>query len=336
MTRIAIIGAAGYTALELIKILLRHPGAEIVTVADQHENEPHIAMIHPSLTGRLDLCAEKLTPAEVAARAECVFCCVPHGVSSSLIPHLLDGGARVVDFSADYRLDNAPLFEEWYAQKHPDPERLGKVIYGLPELFRKGIPDAALVANPGCFPTSAVLPLAPLVKAGLIEPKGIIVDSKTGVSGAGRTPRLTTHYPECNESMSAYSVGRHRHMPEIDQILQRGTGVEAEVVFTPHLVPMDRGILSTCYSRPCDPNLSEEAVMQCLREFYEEEPFVRVVEHMPGTKDVSGTNFCDITARIVRGHVIAIGSIDNLIKGASGAAVQNFNLMYGHPETTAL
>jgi len=336
MTRIAIIGAAGYTALELIKILLRHPDAEIVTVADQHEHQPHIAMIQPSLTGRLDLCAEKLTPAEVAARAECVFCCLPHGVISSLVPHLLAGGARVVDFSADYRLQRAETFEQWYGQKHPDAGRLGKVVYGLPELFREGIPDAQLVANPGCFPTGAVLPLAPLVKAGLIEPKGIVVDAKTGASGAGRTPRLTTHYPECNESISAYSVGRHRHMPEIDEIVRRGTGTDVEVVFTPHLVPMDRGILTTTYSRPIDADLSEETLMQTLREFYEEEPFVRVVDHLPGTKDCWGTNFCDITARIVRGRVLTISCLDNLIKGASGAAVQNFNLMYGHAETTAL
>jgi N-acetyl-gamma-glutamyl-phosphate reductase len=336
MTRIAILGAAGYTALELIKILLRHPEAEITAVADQHENQPHIAMIHPSLTGRLDLCAEKLTPAEVAARAECVFCCLPHGVSSSIIPQLLAAGARVVDFSADYRLERVETFEQWYGQKHPDAGRVGKVVYGLPELFREGIPNAQLVANPGCYPTSAILPLTPLVKAGLIEPRDIIVDSKSGASGAGRTPRLTTHYPECNESISAYSIGRHRHMPEIDDIVRRATGTEVEVIFTPHLVPMDRGILTTAYSRPVDPNLTEETVMRTLREFYEDEPFVRVVEHLPGTKDSLGTNFCDITARIVRGRVLSISCLDNLVKGASGAAVQNFNLMYGYDETTAL
>jgi len=335
MTKIAVIGAAGYTALELIRILVRHPEAEIVAVTDIQEGQPHVAMIHPSLGGRIDLRVENLSPSEVAARADCAFCCLPHGVSASLVPHFLDGGMRVVDFSADYRLDDPEVFADWYNQKHADPGRLGTIPYGLPELFRERIADAPLVANPGCFPTSAILPLAPLLKAGLIEAGGIIVDSKTGVSGAGRKPRMTTHYPECNESVSAYSVGRHRHTPEIEQILGTAGGKPVEVVFTPHLVPMDRGILTTAYALPTG-ELSEEKVLQTLRDFYADEPFVRVTDHLPGTKDSAGSNFCDVTARIVRGRVIAIGCLDNLVKGASGAAVQNFNLMYGYPETTAL
>ncbi len=250
MTRIAILGATGYTAVELIKILLRHPEAEIVAVTSRQEGQPHIAMIHPALTGRVDLRLEDLSPAEVAARADCVFSCLPHGASATVIPALLDAGRRVVDFSADYRLNDAEVYEQWYGQKHADPARLGKVVYGLPELFRKDIPPAQLVANPGCYPTSAILALAPLLKAGMIDPKTIIVDSKSGVSGAGRTLKLTTHYPECNESISAYNVGRHRHQPEIDQILSMAAGAAVEVVFTPHLVPMDRGILSTTYSQP--------------------------------------------------------------------------------------
>lgn len=333
MTRIAILGAAGYTALELIKILLRHPNAEIVALADRLEGEPHVAAIHPSLIGRLDLCLEKMSPAELAARADCVFGCLPHGVSASVVPQLLEAGTRVVDFSADYRLDSPEVFAAWYNQKHPDPDRLGKVVYGLPELFRERIIDAPLVANPGCFPTSAVLPLAPLLKAGLIETEGIIVDSKTGVSGAGRTPRLTTHYPECNESMSAYNLGRHRHMPEIDQILSTAAGKAVEVIFSPHLAPMDRGILTTAYAQPAG-DASEEKLLEALRDFYAEEPFVRVVDHLPGTKDTAGTNFCHLTARIVRGRAITISCLDNLIKGASGAAAQNFNLMFGYPETS--
>ena len=335
MTKIAILGATGYTALELIKILLRHPEAEIIAVTSRQEGQPHVAMVHPSLTGRLDLCLENLSPAEVAARAECIFSCLPHGVTASLVPSLLDGGARVIDFSADYRLSNAEMFAQWYDQKHADPERLGHVPYGLPELFREQIVEASLVANPGCYPTSAILALAPLLKNGLIEPDGIIVDSKSGVSGAGRTLRLITHYPECNESISAYNVGRHRHTPEIGDILSRASKLGVEVIFTPHLVPMDRGILSTTYSQPTR-ELTEEDVLNALREFYADEPFVRVVDHLPATKDSMNTNFCDITARIVRGKVITISCIDNLIKGASGAAVQNFNIMFGYPETTAL
>jgi N-acetyl-gamma-glutamyl-phosphate reductase len=209
------------------------------------------------------------------------------------------------------------------------------VPYGLPELFREEIRDAPLVANPGCYPTSAILALAPLLKAGLIEPQGIIVDSKSGVSGAGRTPRLVSHYPECNESIAAYNVGRHRHTPEIDQLLSTAAGAPVEVLFTPHLVPMDRGILTTTYSQPKG-EASEEKVLDTLGEFYADEPFVRVVDRLPGTKDTMGTNFCHVTARVARGRVLTISCLDNLIKGASGAAVQNFNLMFGHPETTAM
>ena len=335
MTTIAILGATGYTALELIKILLRHPEAEIEAVTSRQEGQPPIAMIHPSLTDRLDLRLEDLSPAEVAARAECVFSCLPHGASATVIPHLLDAKVRVVDFSADYRLNDAEVYAQWYNQKHADPQRLGKVAYGLPELFRQQITASQLVANPGCYSTSAILALAPLLKAGLIDPKSIIIDSKSGVSGAGRTPKMTTHYPECNESISAYNVGRHRHTPEIEQILGTAAGTTVEVIFTPHLVPMDRGILTTTYSQPIK-EVTEEKVMQTMRDFYDAEPFVRVVNHFPGTKDSMGTNFCDITVRVVRGRILTISCLDNLIKGASGAAVQNFNLMFGYPETTAL
>lgn len=335
MTRIAILGATGYTAVELIKILLRHPAAEIVVLTSRQEGSPHLAAIHPSLAQRLDLTLENLGPTEVASRAECVFSCLPHGASAAVAAPLVSAGCRVIDFSADYRLDSSDVYTQWYGEKHPDPERLGKVAYGLPELFREQIRGSTLVANPGCYPTSAILPLAPLLKAGLIDPKDVIVDSKSGVSGAGRTPKLTTHYPECNESLSAYNIGRHRHTPEIEQVLSTAAGTPVEVIFTPHLIPMDRGILTTTYSRPLRA-VSEEEVLETLREFYEDEPFVRVVDHLPATKDSMGTNYCDITARMVRGRILTISCLDNLVKGASGAAVQNFNLLYGHPETTAL
>jgi len=335
MPRIAILGATGYTSLELIKILLRHPEAQIVAVTSRQEGNPPIATIHPSLTGRLDLTLENLSPAEVAARADCVFSCLPHAASATVISQLLTGGCRVVDFSADYRLDNVETFERWYGEKHPDPARVGRVAFGLPELFREQIRPAQLVANPGCYSSCAILALAPLLKARMIEPRDIIIDAKSGVSGAGRTLKLTTHYPECNESMSAYNVGRHRHTPEIEQILGRATGESVEVIFTPHLTPMDRGILATTYSRPIG-DVTEERVLEAFREFYSDEPFVRVVEHLPATKDSTDTNYCDITARVVRGRILTISCLDNLVKGASGAAVQNFNLMFGYPETTAL
>lgn len=335
MIRVAIIGATGYTALELIKILLRHPEAEITTLTSRSEGSPHVASVHPQLAGRIDLQMADLAPAEIAARADVAFSCLPHGVTASLVPKLLDAGMRVVDLSADYRLNSPEVYADWYGQKHGDPARLGKTVYGLPELFREQIRPARLVANPGCYPTSAILPLAPLLKRGLISPRDIIIDSKSGVSGAGRTPKLTTHFPEVNESVSAYSVGRHRHTPEIEQVLSTACERTVEVIFTPHLIPMDRGILSTCYTQPSD-GMTEEKALDAIREFYADEPFVRVVNHLPGTKDTSGTNYCDITARVVRGRLITISCLDNLIKGASGAAVQNFNLMHGFGETTAL
>ena len=335
MIRVAIIGATGYTALELIKILLRHPEVEITTLTSRSEGNPHIASVHPQLAGRIDLQLADLGPAEVAARADVAFSCLPHGVTAALVPKLLDAGAKVVDLSADYRLNDPEVYAEWYGQKHVDPDRLPTTVYGLPELFREQIREARLVANPGCYPTSAILALAPFLKAGLIDPRSIIIDAKSGISGAGRSPKLTTHYPECNESISAYNVGRHRHTPEIEQILSTASGQQVEVVFTPHLVPMDRGILATTYSQPVG-TLSEEQAIDTLRKFYANEPFVRVVNHLPGTKDTTGTNFCDVTARIVRGRLVTISCIDNLIKGASGAAVQNVNLMYGIAETTAL
>jgi N-acetyl-gamma-glutamyl-phosphate reductase len=335
MIRVAIIGATGYTALELIKILLRHPEVEITTLTSRSEGSPHVASVHPQLAGRIDLQLADLGPEEIGRRAEVAFSCLPHGVTASLVPKLLAAGMRVVDLSADYRLNDADVYAEWYGAKHADPGRLAEAVYGLPELFREQIRTAKLVANPGCYPTSAILALAPLLKAKLIDPRDIIIDAKSGVSGAGRTPKLTTHFPECNESISAYNVGRHRHTPEIEQVLSTSSGDKVEVIFTPHLVPMDRGILATAYSRPLE-ELSEEQAIGAIREFYSEEPFVRVVDHLPGTKDSVDTNFCDITARLVRGRLLTISCLDNLIKGASGAAVQNFNLMYDLPETLSL
>ena len=335
MTRVAIYGATGYTALELIKILLRHPEAEITALTSRQEAKPHIAAVHPALAGRLDLRCENLGPIEVASRADAVFCCLPHGTTQEAVPQLMAAGTRVVDLSADYRLRDADVYATWYGEKHTDAGRLAEAVYGLPEWFGDAVAKAQLVANPGCYPTSAIMPLAPLLKAGLIESSDIIVDSKSGVSGAGRTPKLTTHYPECNESVSAYNVGRHRHTPEIEQIVSDASGQRVEVIFTPHLIPMDRGILTTTYSRPTR-ELSEDDLFEALRSAYDDQPFVRVVDHLPATKDTSGTNFCDITVRIVRGRVLTISAIDNLVKGASGAAVQNFNVMFGYPETTAL
>jgi N-acetyl-gamma-glutamyl-phosphate reductase len=335
MITVAILGATGYTALETIKILLRHPAAKIVAVTSRQEGRPPVSTVHPSLVGRLDLELEDLEPEEVGRRADCVFGCLPHAASADILPKVLAGGAKVVDLSADYRLDDAATYLEWYGHEHPDVGRLGSTVYGLPELFRDRIAGQSLVANPGCYATSAILPLAPLVKAGLIELSDIIIDSKSGVSGAGRQPKLMTHFPECNESMSAYNVGRHRHTPEIEQVIARHAGVRPEVIFTPQLAPMDRGILSTIYARPTK-TIAEADVMAVLHAAYDAERFVRVVDHLPGTKDTVDTNFCDITARVVRGRILLISCLDNLVKGAAGAAVQNFNVLFGLPESSGL
>jgi N-acetyl-gamma-glutamyl-phosphate reductase len=335
MLRVGVVGATGYTALEVIKLLLRHPEVQLTVATSRQSGSPLLSSVHPALASRCDLRLEDLGPIAVADRADVIMMCLPHGVVTEWVPQLLAAGRKVVDFSADYRLHDAGVYKDWYGHTHGDPERLGKIAYGLPELFRKQIVGAQMVANPGCYPTSAILALAPLLKAGLIEPHGLIIDSKSGVSGAGREPKLTTHFPECNESLSAYNIGRHRHTPEIEQVLRQASGADIGLIFTPHLIPMDRGILTTAYSLPRG-DVSEEQAFTALREFYANEPFVRVVDHLPGTKDCVDTNFCDITVRRVRDRLITVSCIDNLIKGAAGAAVQNFNLMCGFAETTAL
>jgi N-acetyl-gamma-glutamyl-phosphate reductase len=335
MVRVAILGATGYTALELIKILLRHPHVQITALTSRQEGNKHVSAVHPSLAGRIDLQLEDVSPAEVARRADCVFGCLPHGVTAEIVPQLLAGGTRVIDLSADYRLDDAQTYVEWYEHQHPDSARLGKTVYGLPELFRRQIPKADLVANPGCYTTTNILAITPLVKDGMIELDDIIIDAKSGVSGAGRAPKMSTIFPECNESIVAYGVGKHRHTPEIEQIVARATGRKPTVIFTPHLIPMDRGILSTVYARPTH-KITEEDAIVCLRTYYDAEPFVKIVDHLPASKDTVNTNYCHITARVVRGRVLLFSALDNLVKGASGAAVQNFNLMFNFDETTAL
>ncbi len=333
--RVAILGATGYTARELLNLLLRHPRVEVTALTTRQDTEPHLADVHPLLRGRLDLTLENLSPQQVAQRADCVFSCLPHGASAAIIEPLLANHCRVIDFSADYRLDDPQVYTHWYQVAHPAPERLAETVYGLPELYREAIRAACLVANPGCYPTAAILALAPLLKEKMILPRGIVIDSKSGVSGAGRNPKPNLHFPECNENFTAYAVGQHRHTPEIDQVLGDWAKPPVSVIFTPHLVPMNRGILSTAYADPAG-DRTADAMLESLAQTYADEPFVRVVKHLPGTKDVVGTNCCDISLRIVQGKVVVISVIDNLLKGASGAAVQNFNLMYGFDETTAL
>ncbi|MEZ6055954.1 MAG: N-acetyl-gamma-glutamyl-phosphate reductase [Planctomycetaceae bacterium] len=335
MVGVGILGATGYTAYELLRILLRHPQVKVTAVTSRQPGQ-HIVDVHPSLAGRLDLPLESLDPEQLAERADVIFCCLPHVASMEAVPGLLHAGLKVIDLSADYRLDDPGVYEEWYGHVHTDPTRLGSTVYGLPELFADEIPGSDLVANPGCYTSTSILALAPFLEAGMIATKGIIIDAKSGASGAGRTPKLSLLYSEVNESISAYGIGTHRHMPEIEQVLTKVSGQQIEVLFTPHLVPMDRGILATIYAEPMDRNVTEKQLMQQLRSFYDGKPFVRVVDHLPSTKFVSGTNYCDITVRLVRGRVLILAALDNLIKGAAGVAVQNLNLVAGLNETTGL
>ena len=335
MARIAILGATGYTALELLKILSRHPHAEVTALTTRQETNPHISEIHPSLTGLFDLHCENLTPEQVGERADIVFCALPHTASMEAVPQLLDANCRVVDLSADYRLSDPGVYEQWYGHVHTDPTRLRTTVYGLPELYMDRIPDADLVANPGCYTSASILGLAPLLSNGLIAPTGIIIDAKSGVSGAGRTPKLGTLFAECNESVTAYGIGTHRHTPEIEQVLTDIGGADVQVAFNPHLMPMDRGILCTMYPQ-LKQQRSVEDLLAMYRKFYENQPFVRVVDDIPATKNVSNTNFCDIAVRYNRDQLVVFSAIDNLINGASGVAVQNMNLLLGLDQRTGM
>ncbi len=334
--KVAILGGSGYTAVELMKLLLRHPQAEIVAVTSRQEPGKPVSADHPVLFGRLDLPMERFDPDQLKAKGvTCVFGCLPHGASAEAVAPLLDRGLRVVDLSADYRLKDPLEYEQWYGHPHPDVKNLEHAVYGLPEFYRERIRTARLVANPGCYPQTAILGLAPLVREDLIDRQTIIVDSKSGVSGAGRTPKLTTLFAECNENFSAYSVGVHRHTPEIERALERVGGGRFSVLFTPHLTPMDRGIFSTIYATPKHP-VVEADLLELFRRTYAAEPFVRVRQALPTTKDTAHTNFVDLAVRCVRGRIVVLAAEDNLVRGASGVAVQNFNIMHGFDERLGL
>lgn len=335
MVRVGIIGASGYTAYEAIRLLMRHPHVQLTAATSRQGSGQSIEVMHPQLTGRVNLAVEDLNPQQVAMKCDVALTCLPHGTSAEYIIGLMSAGCKVIDLSADYRLGHPALYKKWYGADHPDAARLGQTPYGLPELFGDAIPKAPLIANPGCYPTSVILPLAPLLEQNLIDPNTIIADSKSGVSGAGRTPKMNNLFPECNESFSAYGVGNHRHQPEIVDILQRFTGIQPEVAFTPHLVPMDRGILSTIYVKPAQ-GVTTHRVFELLHGFYDKHPFVRVVTHLPATKFVAHTNYCDIAVRENGSWIILLSALDNLIKGASGAAVQNLNIMNGWDQTLGL
>ena len=333
---VAILGGSGYTAVELIKILLHHPHVQIEAITSRQEGSPAVSDLHPSLKGRIDRKLEPLDAEQLVRRGvQCAFGCLPHGVSMETMPELLSHGIRVVDLSADYRLRDPNVYAQWYGESHHDLPNLARAVYGLPEIYGDDIPNAQLLANPGCYPQTAILGLAPLVAGKHIELKSIIVDSKSGVSGGGRTPKMAFHFPECNESVVAYGVGNHRHTPEIEQVLSDVAGSPVEVIFTPHLIPMDRGISTSVYATPTR-TFTEAQLNDLYREYYRNAPFVRICDKPPATKDTAHTNFLDLHLRVVRGRIVVLAAEDNLIRGASGVAVQNFNRMFGFDERTAL
>lgn len=338
MNRIAVIGASGYTGVELLRLLSLHPDTELVCVTSRQYAGQLVSDVFPSLHGVLELRFEDVDPAGLAGRADIVFTAVPHQSAMSMIPDLLDAGCRIIDLSADFRISDVETYEEWY-QEHTAPELLGEAVYGLPELFREKIADARLIANPGCYPTSVALALAPLLEKQLIDHRTLIVDSKSGTSGAGRAAKVDTLYCEVNEGFKAYSLPRHRHTPEIEQSLSRLSGETVKISFTPHLLPVNRGILSTCYASLTN-MMSLDTLHQLYQEKYAAECFVRVLPKgkLPNIAQVRGSNYCDIGLSVDErtGRVIALAAIDNLVKGAAGQAVQNMNLMLALPENKGL
>ena len=334
--RVVLVGGSGYTGLEAIRALARHPHAELVGVFGPAGELGPMDGFYPHLTGLCRFDQALYEPEAVASLgADLAMLCVPHKVAMSYVPGLLDAGLRVIDFSADYRLRDAAEYEKWYCP-HSDPDHLAEAVYGLPEYFAEQIRTARLVANPGCYPTCTALPLAPLIAAGLVEPRGIVSSAVSGVSGAGRKAAQKFHFPERNENFEPYGVGTHRHMPEMEQVLGDLTGWDVELLFQPHLCPMDRGMLCTIYARPVG-DVTGEDLTECLQAAYAHAPFVRVrTDVLPATKYTSFTNFCDVAARVVKGRAVLFSALDNLLKGATTQAVQNMNIMFGLDETAGL
>lgn len=333
MIRVAIIGASGYTGAESIEILLRHPEAELTYLSALPEECGKVSDMFGRFKGRCEMDVEPLDQGKLAKLADVALCCLPHKVSMGFVPKMLDAGVKVIDFSADYRIKDVAVYEQYYV-KHTDTGNLAGAAFGLPELFRENIKGARLVANPGCFPTGAILAIAPLLKEGLIEPD-VIVNAVTGITGAGKNPSAKFHYPNMNENIFAYGIGTHRHQPEMEQIAADVAGKPVKVLFQPHAGPFDRGILSSVYCKPTG-SLTNEQLAKLYKDFYTGEPFVQVCAGSPNVKDVAWTNYCHVYPAVVKDTVVCFSAIDNLIKGASGQAIQNMNIIFGLDETLGL
>jgi N-acetyl-gamma-glutamyl-phosphate reductase len=347
VVRVAVAGASGYTGAELVRLLAQHPRVTLTAVTSEKSAGVAVASVFPHLGNIVQLTFEALAPEALAKRADVVFLALPHTKSMGAVAACLPAGDKVIDLSADFRLKDSGTFEHWYQTTHSHPDLLKHAVYGLPELHRTEIARANLVASPGCYPTAAILQLAPLIAHGLAIPDTIVIDAKSGISGAGRSPALPYHFPEAHESLEPYKIGLHRHIPEIEQELNnlygRGTQVSSQpdsvtVAFTPHLVPMNRGILSTAYCR-LRARQDLVSLRGLYRDFYKNEPFVRILDDvMPNPRHVRGSNYCDLAVHQDKraGWVVTVAALDNLVKGAAGQAIQAMNLMLGYPEDTGL
>jgi len=349
--KVNIIGATGYTGKELVKILMNHPKVELVYLTSSTYAGKNIAEIFLEFLNKLDKKLINLNLDVVSQDSDLVFTALPHTVSMDVVPELLKKRVKVIDLSADYRIKDPAVYKKWYEKEHNkiSENLLSKAVYGLPEIYLDKIKDTPLVANPGCYPTSIILGIAPLLKFKLVDPQGIVIDSKSGATGAGRKLSLGLHFPECNENFKAYKVVKHNHIPEVEQELSsiyfggddnKETQQEAEIkiCFTPHLLPVNKGILSTCYLNLNGPK--EEEILEVYQKFYQNAPFVRIFKppNLPEIKFVTGTNYCDIGFTIDErvGKIKIVSVIDNLLKGAAGQAVQNMNIMSGFSETCGL
>jgi N-acetyl-gamma-glutamyl-phosphate reductase len=348
--KVAIVGASGYSGEELVKLLLHHPHAELVAVTSRQNAGQTLAQVFPKFASHPKSRTLRFVEPNVellAKQAEVVFLALPHGVAAEYAVPLNAAGCAVIDLSADFRLRSADVYRDFYAHEHPAPELLAKAVYGLPEIYRDEIKKSLLIASPGCYPTSILLPTIPLLKTGLIQPQGIIADSLSGVTGAGRKAEIDYLFCECNESVRPYGVPKHRHLSEIEEQLSFAAGTKVVIQFTPHLIPVNRGILTTLYLMPAKPfaNAEEAAALgariaDCYAQAYGAEPFVRLLEGkaLPDTKNVVGTNVCEIAWRLDArtGRLLVMSAEDNLVKGASGQAIQSLNLLSGWPETSGL
>ena len=338
MTRVAVVGATGYAGAELVRILTGHPQVKLTVLTSRQYAGSRFEHVYPAMAGRVELVCREYSSDQICDNADLVFMALPHKLPMAFVPDILKRGKKVVDLSADFRFNDGDLYEAVY-QPHTATDLLDSTVYGLCEIYADQIKTADLIGNPGCYPTSVLLPLVPLLKQGLLDSATLIADSKSGVSGAGRSLTLAAHYCEVNESFKAYKVAVHRHSPEMNAILSRETGQAVSITFVPHLVPMSRGMLTTIYATPAA-GLTIPDITDCYRKAYRHRPFIRICaeDRLPDTLHVRGTNFCDIGFKFDENNrrLILISAIDNLVKGAAGQAVQNMNLMLGFDETDGL